>query len=217
MINDGNAEFTDEAEEFGVRKGGWGWAATFTDFDNDQDADLFHTTQNVLRLNRSDPHYTYPMLYERSGTSFTNLDASDHGLTEGDGRGIVAIDYDNDGDQELITNNYEANVTVYDNVGQTGNSLQFRVTGADGDSTAFGARVRVSATGESTVVPQTDGSDFLSQDPLVSHVGLGDAETADVHVTWPDGTEATFEDVAANQRIVISPDVVDTVATFDDG
>lgn len=183
LINDGEGNFTDRAGEYGVHVGGWGSAATFTDFDNDGEEDLLQATQNVLPLDRSDPHYTYPMLWEGSGDGFISFDASDRGLNEDDGRGLVAVDYDNDGDREVITNNHLGNVTVYDNVGSTGNSLQVRIVDGDDGTTVLGAVVRIEAGGESTVVYQTDRTDFLAQGSLVNHVGVGDAESATVHVS----------------------------------
>jgi len=49
LVNRGNGTFVDRAAAYGVRKGGWGWAAVATDFDNDGDQDLFHTTSAWAR------------------------------------------------------------------------------------------------------------------------------------------------------------------------
>lgn len=214
MINDGSGNLSDEAVSYGVREGGWGWAASLTDFDNDGDRDLLHATQHVVRIDRDDPHYTYPMLFERDGDRFQNRNASAHGLTEHDGRGLVAVDYDRDGDREVVVAPYDGEVTVYENVGETGNSLAFRVVNADG-VTAHGAEVTVADGGDRTVVRQTSESDFLSQEPRVTHVGLGGGETVDLTVTWPDGTERTFEDVPANRQVRVTPDGLETVARYD--
>jgi hypothetical protein len=43
---------------------------------------------------------------------------------------------------------------------------------------------------------------------------LDDTERVDLTVTWPDGTERTFEDIPANRRIRITPDGIETVANF---
>ncbi|MFB6150259.1 MAG: CRTAC1 family protein [Haloarculaceae archaeon] len=214
LVNDGTGNFTDRAPAYGVRKGGWAWAASFADFDNDGDDDLLHTTQKVVRLNETDPKYTLPMIRERRGDEFVTLDASERGLEEANGRGMVALDYDHDGDIEVVTNNIDSNVTVYDNVGTTGNALQFRVATGPGNRTAVGATVTVEYGGESQTVFVTDQTDFLSQEPLANHVGLGDADSATLTVRWPDGTERTFEDVAAGQRVRVTKDGVETVFEF---
>lgn len=153
------------------------------------------------------------MLWEGSDDGFTSLDASDRGLNEDDSRWLVAVDYDNDGDREVITNNYLGNVTVYDNVGSTGNSLQFRVANDHG-TTAIGAVIRVEKADKSAVVHHTDRTDFLAQGSLVSHVGVGESESVAIHVLWPDGTEYTFENVSTNQRVRITKDGIKSVVTF---
>ena len=40
-LNDGSGVFTDNTEASGVRDGYWGWGASFADFDNDGDLDLY--------------------------------------------------------------------------------------------------------------------------------------------------------------------------------
>lgn len=50
-----------------------------------------------------------------------------------DGRGLATLDYDNDGDQDVITVVYGGNYNVYENtVDQSTTSLQMRVVDADG-------------------------------------------------------------------------------------
>ncbi|MFC7203178.1 CRTAC1 family protein [Haloferax namakaokahaiae] len=215
MLNDGSGNLTDRAVAYGVRQGGWGWAASLTDFDNDGDRDLLHTTQYVTRIDPDDPHYTYPMLFEREGEEFRNLDASARNLTEHDGRGLVTLDYDRDGDRDVVVAPYDGRVTVYENVGADANSIAFRVV-TDAGSTVYGAEVVASTPGGPTTVQQTVQSDFLSQESRVTHLGLASRNRVDLTVTWPDGTERTFEDVTANQRVRITKDGVETVAAYDE-
>lgn len=210
LINDGTGNFTDKAPQYDVRVGGWGWAASHTDFDNDGDDDLLHTTQFIIRLNQEDPHYTYPMVFERTGENFTNRDASDLGFNESDGRGLATLDYDRDGDRDVLLSAYDDQVSVYENVGADANSLQFRAVDENG-GTAYGATVTVSAGDHESVIQQTDQRDYLSQESRVNHVGLGEAETVDITVTWPDGTEQTFEDIDANQHVRLRKDGIETV------
>jgi|AntRauTorckE6833_2_1112554.scaffolds.fasta_scaffold02526_4 hypothetical protein len=213
VVNDGTGEFEDAAVRFGVREGGWGWAASATDLDNDGDRDLIHATQYVARIDRDDPHYTYPMLFERDGDAFRNLDASDRGLGEHDGRGLATLDFDRDGDRDVVIAPSDGELALYENVGAAANSVAVRVVDDDG-ATAYGATVTVTAGDQETVVQQTIRSDFLSQESRVRHVGLGTHETVDLTVTFPDGTRRTFEDVPANQRLRISRDGLEVVGTW---
>ncbi|WP_267643152.1 CRTAC1 family protein [Haloarchaeobius amylolyticus] len=213
MLNDGSGGLSDAAVSYGVREGGWGWASSLTDLDNDGDRDLVHATQHVVRIDREDPHYTYPMLFERDGNGFENLDASAHGLGEQDGRGLVTLDYDRDGDRDIVVAPYDGRVRLYENVGAAANSIAFRVVD-DAGATVYGAEVTVSAGSQSTVVQQTVQSDFLSQESRVSHLGLAGHEQVDLTVTFPDGTTRTFEGVEANQQVRLSAGGLETVTTW---
>ena len=214
MLNDGTGSLEDAAVAYGVRHGGWGWAASLTDLDNDGDRDLIHATQHVVRIDPDDPHYTYPMVFERTNESaFQNRDASALNLSEHDGRGLVTLDYDRDGDRDVIVAPYDGTVTVYENTGASANSIAFRAVD-DRGSTAYGAEITVTGPGPESVIQQTVQSDFLSQESRVSHVGLAGQESVDLTVTWPDGTERTFEDVAANQQVRFTKDGIETVVDY---
>jgi len=214
LVNGGDGQFTDRAVRWNLRDGGWGWAASFADFDNDGDRDLLHATQNVVTIDPDDPFYTYPMLWEREDGNFTQLRSSERGFAEDDGRGMVTLDYDNDGDRDAIMAVYSGNVSVYENtVDRSTTSLQVRVADANG-ATAYGATVTVSADGRTTTRHQRPRTDFLSQESRFIHVGLGRTDRVDLTVTWPDGTERTFDDIAADRRVRVTPDGLVTVANF---
>jgi hypothetical protein len=215
MINRGDGEMSFESGAYGVAEGGWGWASTHVDLDNDGDRDLFHATQEIIRVDEEDPTFTYPMLFEREGGAFERRDAAELGFVETDGRGVGRLDFDRDGDQDLLVASYDGTFRLYENTADEldgRHSLQVRVIAAGGETTAIGARVSVTANGttDSTVV--NANADYQSQDTRVLHFGLGDADTVDrVTVTWPDGTGRTFEDVDADRRVVVYPN--GTVAT----
>jgi len=198
-------------------RAGWGWAASLSDFNNDGRPDLIHTTQNVVTIDQEDPHHPYPMVAAEQRGRFTSLDASDRGFDKHDGRGMVTLDYDRDGDQDIVTVNYNQPYVVYENTVNETNSVQFRAPSVTTANCPSGATVEVDADGETTTVVQNGRTDYLSQDSRVSHVGLGSTDSVDITVTWPDGTEQTFEDIAANQRLQITRDGLETVTAFDGG
>ena len=222
LVNDfeENDTFVDRADGLGVRVGGWGWASSVTDLNNDGDRDVIHATQNVVRIDQEDPTFTYPMVFERaSNDSFARLDAGERGLGEDDGRGMVTTDYDRDGDVDVISANYLDSFTVYENTvaGQepTANAITLRAVTADG-ATAHGATLTVETDDRTVRLFQHSRTDFLSQDPRRSHVGVGTAETVTVRVRWPDGTERPFEEVAVGQVVRLTPDGPETVLTYRD-
>ena len=211
LVNRGGGEFVDRADGLGVRRGGWGWAASATDFDNDGDRDLVHTTQRVIRVDREDPVYTYPMVFQSNRSAagddgtYERVRKETNGMRETDGRGLATLDYDRDGAQELVVATYDAPFVVYDNAATADrHSLQFRVVDERG-ATALGAEVTVTTDGDGKqTVRHTSNTDFLSQDSRVEHVGLGASETASLRVVWPDGTERRFEGVDAGQQLRIA-------------
>ena len=216
LVNRGNGTFIDRADAYGVQVGGWGWEASFADFDNDGRRDLIHTTQEVVRIDPDDPTFTYPMLWRNNGSGFTSLDADARGLDEHNGRGMATLDYDRDGDQDVVVATYDGPVVVYENtVPRRTNSIEFRVIAAGGNGTAVGATVTVEAGDRSTSVVQHSRTGYLSRDSPVSHLGTGSADEVTLRVSWPDGTTRTFDGVAVNQRVRVTNSGVETVSRFD--
>jgi hypothetical protein len=203
LVNQGNGSFSYEAGEYGLQEGGWGWAAVLTDFDNDGRRDAFHTTETFYTLDEDDPHLTYPMLWQRTDGGFESRDASDAGFEETDGRGVAELDFDRDGDQDLVVAHFDGRFVLYENrVSDGGNWLNVRVPATE-DRTALGAEVYVTVDGRTQFAVRNAKVDFLSQDTRALHFGVGDRETVDrVRVVWPDGSEATYTDVAANRTVV---------------
>ncbi len=214
LINDGTGTLSDSAVGYRVRDGGWGWAATLTDFDLDGDRDLIHATQQVVRINKSNPEYTLPMVFERTGDRFTNRDAATLNFSEHDGRGLAALDYDRDGDQDLVVAPYDGRIRTYENTVTGGHSIGFRVTTQSG-ATVHGARITVTSDDETSVLHQTARTDFLSQEPRVSSIGTND-DTVTVAVRWPDGTTRTHRNVAVDRAYRITKDNLRMVGNYSD-
>lgn len=224
LINRGNGSFEDRAEEYGIRKGGWAWAAVLADFDNDMDRDLFYTTLKVpfendpafssdrasfLTINYS--FYTFPVIAERTSDGFARLDPYPDaaGFNVTDGRGVARADFDRDGDLDLAVGNgpmgkFEG-YAFYENVADGGNAIQLRVATTEG-TTALGATVNVTTGGATQLRWVTARSDYFSQDSRRLHIGTGGYETVDrITVVWPDGTERTIENVAVDQSLTVYP------------
>lgn len=217
LVNRGNGTFSSEEEKYGVRDGGWGWAATLTDLDDDGDRDLVHAT-NRYRYDANDDGvdeqiHTAPRVWERTGENFTRRNATRAGFRTSSGRGLAALDYDGDGDRDIVVADDEGPFKLYENRVDGGHWLDVSVDGAGAPT--FGTRVYVTAGASDGTTSDVDGpatqvgfvtagSDFLSQEPRTLHFGVGDTGTATVRVVWPDGTERTLENVRVDRHVVVT-------------
>jgi hypothetical protein len=130
------------------------------------------------------------------------LGLDDHGQ----GRGIVAFDYDHDGDIDLfVSNNQQAPHLWRNDGGNAGHFLDLKLRGLGRNSEAIGGRIYVITGAQTEMRELRAGSNFLSQDPAEAHFGLGAAAAADeVHIMWPDGRVTRMSGVTANRRLRVT-------------
>lgn len=144
---------------------------------------------------------------------FANISATSGIDLPDDGRALVTVDWDHDGDLDVwISNRNAPRLRFFRNdVPSENHHLALRLQG-DGGSTnrdAIGARVEVVLAGgsSSTSTPPAliktlrAGDSFLSQSTKWMHFGLGSAETIElVRVRWPGGKTETFTDLEVDRR-----------------
>lgn len=141
--------------------------------------------------------------------------AAPYGLDSlGDGRGLGISDFDGDGDQDLVINNYLSKAQYFVNQVADGHWLQVRLRGRESNRDGVGAILRIE-TGDGKqsgsrrqmrrqmrVVTAGDG--YASQYSRVAHFGLGDDAVIDrLEVTWPLGKVQEFRDVEADRLIEV--------------
>jgi len=208
--NKGDGTFEDATDEAGVREGFWGWGSCFADFNNDGQLDLYHVNgfilPDVTNLNAQEFHDDPARLFVSNGDATFTERSSEVGLMDtGQGRGIVCFDYDRDGDLDVFIANNQQAPTLYRNDG--GNDLHFlniRLKGAAPNSEAIGARIYLTAGGIIQMRELRAGSNFVSQDPVESHFGLGSSTIVDeVRVVWPNGESSTMQNVVADQHLIL--------------
>ncbi|GIW45921.1 MAG: hypothetical protein KatS3mg077_3203 [Candidatus Binatia bacterium] len=205
--NRGDGAFEDVTDFAGVRAGYWGWGATFADFDNDGWLDLYHvngwrTDDPAAYEFHADPavffHNRADGTFEESGARLGIAD-------RGQGRGVVAFDYDRDGDLDLFVANIQGPPALYRNdLSRERRFLSVRLVGRPPNTQGVGARVWVEANGSRQMRELRAGSNFVSQDPAEAHFGLGSAErVARLQVRWPDGEEQEWLDLPADAWVVV--------------
>ncbi len=182
----------------------------FLDYDNDGRFDLYFLPSvypnQYGRLFRQKPDHTF----EQVSTDGELL--GDH-----DSEVAVALDYDLDGDLDVVVGHLGANghtrdfVALYRNeVGSYNNWIRLRLVGAGAGAAnrdAIGARILLHV-GDRVLRRDIDGpfGRFGQQNPYDLLVGLEGACQVDrIEIRWPDAALSTsvFEDVRANYRVVI--------------
>jgi hypothetical protein len=207
--NNGNRTFTDVTTAAGVRNTGpglsWGWGTTFFDYDNDADLDLIATdgfisgyTSDRTTLWRNDADGTFTDGSISSGITDT-----------GQGRGLLHVDYDSDGDLDIVIANYAAAPIVYRNDGgNDANWLRVRPVGTISNRDGIGAVIKVvpdlNNANKYQVWEINSGGSYLSQSEMTAHFGLGDFQGPIdlVEVEWPSGLVQRYAEVAINSLLV---------------
>ncbi len=205
--NDGGRSFAEIAEVAGVGYGGWGWGTTFFDPDLDGDADVFMASGYYYTSWLDDPN----RMWLGNGTGAFGPDvAPELGLDAvAQTRGVVAFDYDDDGDEDLfLANNAEAPLVYRNDTATPHDWLRVRVEGTMSNRDGLGARVRVQtiAGGPWQVREVGSSSHFLGQQPKALQFGIpfGGAPIHEVRVYWPvTDTEQVIVDVPRRSELVV--------------
>jgi hypothetical protein len=208
--NNGNRTFSDVTTAAGVRATGpglsWGWGTSFFDYDNDADVDLVATDGFVAG------YTTDRTTLWRNNLNGTFTDASmASGITDtGQGRGLIHVDYDADGDLDVVVANYGAPPIVYRNDGgNLSNWLRVETEGTISNRDGIGAFITVTPDASQPQSFQVweirSGDSYLSQSELAAHFGLGElVGTVDlVEVEWPaSGILQRFVNVPVNSTLL---------------
>ena len=187
------------------------WATFFLDADLDGHLDIFAADGGTdesqgrdARARVSQP----PLLLRNRGTgTFENVSSSlGAAFTKPVmGRGAAYLDYDGDGDLDIVMTTLDGPAVLFRNDDASANHwLRVQVTGSASNRSGIGAVVKLtSASGTQTQVVRS-GSSYASQSELTLTFGLGaDPRAARIEITWPSGKTKTLTDVTANQAIQV--------------
>lgn len=186
-----------------MREGHWGWGSCFNDFNNDGNLDVFDVNgfygqSNFLLVDPS-------RLFMSNGNGIFTERSLELGIDDtGIGRSIVCFDYDRDGDQDIFVENHDQPARLYCNYGNQNRFVNIRLQGQSPNIQALGARIYVT-TGEVEQMRELNAnSNYVSQNPVEAHFGLGSANNIDkIRVVWTGGVESIIEDVAVDQFLII--------------
>lgn len=232
---DGRILFSEIAFAAGVAQTDWSWTPLFADFDNDGLKDLFVSNgyrRDVTNLDfiffgmEGNPFGTpearrkklYEKLNEVEDVKLTNYIYRNNGsLTFEDktkewgvelltfSNGTAYADLDNDGDLDIVTNNIDQEVIVYENQLNRKEPKNNYLRLINKDVASFNEKVYVYTKGKSQFFEHTPYRGFQSTVENFIHVGLGNATLVDsVVITWPDLTKVKYVNVEANNVLQYS-------------
>ncbi len=219
-LNDGQGQFEDGTESWGVRDGGWGWGASGIDIENDGDLDLILANGMSFDLSDADDQFNDGVLrlWENNGNDkpMTDIAVEAGALAVGETRGVVVFDYDQDGDQDFYVVNNNRQPSLFENVGtDSGHWFRVRVRGTRSNKDGAGAIVRLTtADGQVHTRIVGNNSNYNSHNEPTVHFGLGEATgVVTLEVEWPvSGWVQRFTDLAVDQVLSVEeaePTVVD--------
>lgn len=174
-------------QDWGAALGGWSWNAKFADLDNDSWQDLFITQGTRLRPKSVSAVY----YHNRQGRGFDDLTAEkglkDHNPTSSS----LFLDYDLDGDLDLISFPLMLSPVLWRNDLPAGQGFELALHDErSANRSAIGARIEIRGGDGRLQMRDIKGSGgYQSHDLAVARFGLGDWPAVEaLRVSWPDGT-----------------------------
>jgi len=236
QLNKGGDFFSEEALISGVAASDWSWSPLFADLDMDGHLDLFISTGIHRRPNDLDYSEFISNEQIQDKLSKTNLvdreaittmpsgivhnyifRGSEKGFTNKSGlwipadtlksNGAAYADLDNDGDLDLVTNNFGNSPVIYRNKNSKAhNFLKLKFEYRDENRFGIGIKVLLYHRGILQARQLFCTRGFQSSVEPILHFGLGNSDFVDsLIIIWPDNLYQKLEKVGANQTLSISP------------
>ena len=217
FVNNGDGTFIDATYSHGLGGVNWGWGATFADFDNDGDEDLFHAGSMPPVFGVIGPGLASPgRLYLNDGNGhMSNVET--FGLEEDFVSGLAAADYDGNGFVDLVIaktahtslNRFglpfsgNGQLVLLKNNGNNNHSITVALKGTTSNTNGIGARVQAKTGNITQTKVVFAGTGFASDNSPWLTFGLGQRKFVKLQVTWPSGLIEKFNHIAANQLVTL--------------
>ncbi|MEM8893268.1 MAG: FG-GAP-like repeat-containing protein [Bacteroidota bacterium] len=201
FVNNGDGTFTDRAVQLDIDDTGWGWGVRFFDAEHDMDEDLFVVNGMDSPFGEGDRNTFFLNNNGVFNDASQALGLDDPKLAIG----LETLDYDMDGDLDMIIGNRETYSQLVENntveIGDQSNWIQIWLEGTASNKDALGSAVRIFCNGKN-YYRHHSGVNLLGQSLKPVHFGLSDHQSIDlIEVTWPNSNREFVEDIEANQVI----------------
>jgi len=232
-INNGFGIMSDVGLYAGVSQTDWSWAPLFADIDNDGYKDLMVTNGYKKDTKNNDWQIALEKISKAKGADYTAKDYFDHlqkadvnpvpnsifknmnGLkfeskvddwgfsTPSFSNGAAYADLDQDGDLDVVINNFDQPAFVYRNnsrESKNGNYIQFKLKDSSSENTVLHSKLNIYYDGKMQSSDYSFTRGFQSSVGRLVHFGLGDQDKVEkLEIIWPDGKQSTIQNPAINQ------------------
>ncbi len=235
QLNNGNGTFSEIGQLAAVSNTDWSWSALLADFDNDGWKDLFVSNgylrdytnldfikymenyvaqkgrlqrEDVLEIIKQMPASNVSnYIFRNEGDLTFKNQTKNWGLERpSNSNGTVYADFDNDGDLDLLVNNINQPVFLYQNeTNKNASYLKINLKGSQQNTLGIGATVKIFEQGKIYQSEQYLSRGYLSSISPTLHFGLGKTTEVDsIIVTWNSGFSQKFGKTKANQMLSLN-------------
>jgi hypothetical protein len=179
-----------KADQF-EHPGGWTWSSRFADLDNDGWQDIFNA-EGAVRMGE----YGWNVFLRNEQGKFSQKQFSSGLTNDFNLFSFVLIDYDHDGDIDIIGNGSDGPPQIYENqISKGQHSIAFKLAQKAANTVALNARVIIHpSSGLPQIRELKAGGGYQSFDAPVLYFGLGQAQVVDaVEVIWPNGKQEKIQ------------------------
>ncbi|MFT5170641.1 MAG: hypothetical protein ACI9BD_000410 [Candidatus Marinamargulisbacteria bacterium] len=193
-----------EASFFEPGDNGWGWGATFFDYENDGDDDLY-LTNGYFTGSIAENQANQLFLFDQN--QFFRFKQSSDEAFQGNSRAVVAIDLTGTGKQDLVVSNLHDSPRILKNMNKLKNNwVKVKLEGTTSNRFGIGAVVAVHIKDQLPIYKQVScGSGYLSQEDTTLSFGLAQATSiSHIEVIWPGRKQQHIKGpLKANQTLTI--------------
>lgn len=216
--NEGGGLFADKAPEAGLSAPSaksLTFSSFFFDYNLDGFQDIFalngHVADDISILQPSVKYAESPLLFRNKGNGKFEDVSEKVGAAFRQpvvGRGAAYLDFDNDGDLDLmITTSSGAAKLLRNDNGNSNDMLRVKTVGTHSNRDGIGSKVIVRLeNGSHQMQMVKSGSSYLSQSELPLTFGLGKPQAGkavSLEIVWPNGRKESISGIQPNQSIVL--------------